>query len=233
MVIMNQEKTGKFIKEIRKANNLTQDAFANKLGVTYQAVSKWENGKSIPDISTLKLISKTFNVNIEDLIEGEKKTRKKNILLIIVPIIFVLIVGIILITLHFNKDHHDFEFKTISTTCKDFTINGSAAYNRNKTSIYISNVNYCGKENNTIYEKIECSLYEIYNNTTTLVSKCDHKEKNVTLEDFLEDVKINVDNYSATCKKFQDSYLYLEINAIDIDGKNTTYNIPITLKENC
>ena len=41
---MDQEKIGKLIKVIRKKNNLTQAEFAEKYGVTYQAVSKWENG---------------------------------------------------------------------------------------------------------------------------------------------------------------------------------------------
>lgn len=45
---MNQERIGKFILELRKKNNLTQKEFANKLGVTYQAVSKWETGLSFP-----------------------------------------------------------------------------------------------------------------------------------------------------------------------------------------
>ena len=78
-MFMDQEKIGQFIKNIRKENNLTQDLFAKKLGVTYQAVSKWENGKSIPDIATLKLISQVFNVNLEELIEGEKKVSKSKL----------------------------------------------------------------------------------------------------------------------------------------------------------
>lgn len=43
---MDQEKIGKLIKEIRKKHHLTQNALATKYGVTYQAVSKWENGVS-------------------------------------------------------------------------------------------------------------------------------------------------------------------------------------------
>ena len=73
---MNQEKIGEFIKKIRKDNHLTQKEFAELFGVTYQAVSKWENGLNIPDIATLKEISKKFNVDINDLLDGENK--KKN-----------------------------------------------------------------------------------------------------------------------------------------------------------
>ena len=57
---MNQEKIGQFIKKIREENKLTQKELADKLGVTYQAVSKWENGKNVPDISIIKEMSKMF-----------------------------------------------------------------------------------------------------------------------------------------------------------------------------
>ena len=59
---MDQEKIGNIIKELRKKNNLTQQNLADQLGVTYQAVSKWENGKNIPDIAILKEISKLYNI---------------------------------------------------------------------------------------------------------------------------------------------------------------------------
>ena len=58
---MEQEKIGKFIKKLRKENNLTQKDLADKYGVTYQAVSKWETGKNIPDISLLKEISDIYD----------------------------------------------------------------------------------------------------------------------------------------------------------------------------
>ena len=230
---MNQEKIGQFIKKIRKDNYLTQNEFATKLGVTFQAVSKWENGKSIPDIATLQLISKTFNVDIAELLEGETTEKKKKKTWLLILGTFIVLSGIMGVLLYFQSHHHDFEFKKIGTTCEDFTINGSAAYNFDKTSIYISNINYCGKENNTIYEKIECSLYENYGQTTTLVSKCEHEEEKITLEDYLKDVEINVDNYSAVCKKFKESSLYLEIKAYKNDESITTYEVPITLKDNC
>ena len=55
---MNQEKISNLIKQLRKKDNLTQAQFANKYNVTFQAVSKWENGKSLPDIVLLKQICK-------------------------------------------------------------------------------------------------------------------------------------------------------------------------------
>ena len=63
---MNQDKIGNFIKSIRLDNNLTQKEFADKLGVTYQAVSKWENGKNIPDIAILKQICDEYNIDTDE-----------------------------------------------------------------------------------------------------------------------------------------------------------------------
>ena len=74
---MEQDKFGKFIKEIRKKNNLTQKQLADKYNVTYQAVSKWENGKNMPDTSLIKQMSKDFNISLEDMFEGNI-TEKKN-----------------------------------------------------------------------------------------------------------------------------------------------------------
>ena len=55
---MNVEKIGEFISKRRKECNLTQDALANKIYVTNKAVSRWETGKSLPEIETLYLLSK-------------------------------------------------------------------------------------------------------------------------------------------------------------------------------
>lgn len=55
------------ITELRKSAGLTQDALAEKLGVTFQAVSKWENALSCPDISLLPQIAEIFGVSIDTL----------------------------------------------------------------------------------------------------------------------------------------------------------------------
>lgn len=69
---MNQEKIGKFIAELRKENNMTQIELANKLGVTNRAVSKWENGRGLPDVSLFEPLCKEFNISVNELLKGEK-----------------------------------------------------------------------------------------------------------------------------------------------------------------
>lgn len=228
---MNQEKVGKFIKEIRIKNNLTQKEFADKLGVTFQAVSKWENGKNIPDISLLKEISKIFNIDINDILAGEttNKTNNKKMYIYIGIILIILVFIITLFITH--KENHDFEFKQISTSCDNFNITGSMAYNKDKTSLYISSIEFCGSDDNITYESIECKLYESYNENEEEISTC-NIDKNVTLKEYLSKIKISVDDYSSTCTT-NNKDLYLEIDATLENNKNIVYKIPITLEDNC
>lgn len=61
------------LKNIRVKNNLTQDEMAERLSVTRQAVSRWENGDSTPNIETLKQISIAFDVSINTLLGSPRK----------------------------------------------------------------------------------------------------------------------------------------------------------------
>ena len=68
---MNQVKIGKFIAECRKRNNLTQMQLAEKLNITDRAVSKWENGKAMPDSSIMLDLCKELKINVNELLSGE------------------------------------------------------------------------------------------------------------------------------------------------------------------
>lgn len=227
---MDQEKIGQFIKKIREENKLTQKELADKLGVTFQAVSKWENGKNVPDISILKEMSKMFNVDIDEILDGEKKDKKKTNYYYPIGLILILVALLLFGIVHYNNN--DYEFKTISSKCSDFKITGSAAYNKDKATIYISNVEFCGKEDTTKYKKITCTLYETYNDTKTKISNCNTK-KNTNLEEYLKDVNIKVDHFSKSCKNLNKNSLSLEIQAIDSNDKTITYTIPIKLNDSC
>lgn len=66
------ERMGRFISELRKAQNMTQKNLAEKLEVTDKAVSKWERGISCPDVSLLIPLSKVLGVTASELLNGEK-----------------------------------------------------------------------------------------------------------------------------------------------------------------
>lgn len=226
---MNAEKVSKLIKEIRKKHNLTQKELADKYNVTYQAVSKWENGKNLPDMMLLKQISKDFNISLADILEGKYNTNKR--LNISIVIIMILISGLIYLII--NIDNEDFKFKTITTECNNFKISGIISYSNKKSAIYIDTIEYCGGDNLEIYQNIECNLYETNNNIIKRISTCDYNNnQNVSLEKFLENINITIDNYYQICKEFKNN-LYLEINATDKNNKITTYKVPLTLKEKC
>lgn len=74
---MNQVKIGKFIADKRKEKKLTQQQLAEKLGVSDRAISNWENGKNMPDISLFPIISKELDVTVNDLMSGEKVDKKE------------------------------------------------------------------------------------------------------------------------------------------------------------
>lgn len=65
------EKIGKFITEKRKECDLTQKQLAEKLHITDRAISKWENGKSLPDVAVMLDLCKVFNITVNDLLNGE------------------------------------------------------------------------------------------------------------------------------------------------------------------
>lgn len=65
--------TKNVIYELRIKNSLSQDELAEKLFVTRQAVSRWENGETIPNTETLKLLSKVFDVSINTLLGSPRK----------------------------------------------------------------------------------------------------------------------------------------------------------------
>lgn len=70
---------GKKIKQLRTNKGVTQEALANALGVTYQAVSRWENETTMPDISLLPQISVFFGVSIDELFEFTEESQYERI----------------------------------------------------------------------------------------------------------------------------------------------------------
>ena len=76
---MNQEKMGLFISELRKEYKLTQKELADKLGILDTSISKWERGINAPDISYLTELSKIFHVTVQELLNGERNFKKKEI----------------------------------------------------------------------------------------------------------------------------------------------------------
>ena len=69
---MDQIKIGRFIAELRKEKNMTQLSLADKLGITDRAISKWENGRGLPDVSLMKPLCEVLGISVTELLNAER-----------------------------------------------------------------------------------------------------------------------------------------------------------------
>lgn len=107
---MNQQQIGKFILESRKKKNITQKELANKIGVTNKAISKWENGRGLPDYSLFQPLCEALDISVADLLNGKEsnsstgivdylkykeKQNVKKILFLIILIFLIILVAIL------------------------------------------------------------------------------------------------------------------------------------------
>jgi len=76
VIFMNMNIISKYLQFLRKSNNYTQNDLAKKLGISRQAVSKWETGITIPDLEVLLKISKLYGITINDILEPKVQPQR-------------------------------------------------------------------------------------------------------------------------------------------------------------
>lgn len=75
---MDQKKIGLFLKELRKEKRITQEQLAEKFNVSSRTVSRWENGNNMPDLDILIEISDYYEVDLREVLNGERKSEDMN-----------------------------------------------------------------------------------------------------------------------------------------------------------
>ena len=75
---MNQIKIGEFLKELRKEKGLTQEQLAEQFNVSRRSVSRWETGNNMPDLDTLIEMADYYEIDLRELLDGERKSEKMN-----------------------------------------------------------------------------------------------------------------------------------------------------------
>ncbi|MBQ6695441.1 MAG: helix-turn-helix domain-containing protein [Lachnospiraceae bacterium] len=75
---MNQIKIGEFLKELRKEKRLTQEQLAEQFNVSRRSVSRWETGNNMPDLDTLIELADYYEIDLRELLDGERKSEKMN-----------------------------------------------------------------------------------------------------------------------------------------------------------
>ena len=75
---MDLKKTGQFLKRLRKEKGMTQEQFAEIMGVSGRTVSRWETGSNMPDLDILIQIADYYEVEIREILDGERKGGNMN-----------------------------------------------------------------------------------------------------------------------------------------------------------
>ncbi|MBR6766286.1 MAG: helix-turn-helix domain-containing protein, partial [Clostridia bacterium] len=127
---MDQQKIGAFIKEMRKELGLTQSQLAEKLNISNKAISKWETGGGMPDVSLITPLCEALNITSEELFAGEKaavpkdesqpvKAKKRyDIVAFIIVFIFIALILVFLIMLSktISIDKNEISAPTLTST---------------------------------------------------------------------------------------------------------------------
>ena len=149
---MDQIKVGKFIQQLRKEKNITQEQLAEKLFLNSRSISKWERGENLPDIENIKKLSEIFEVSQEEIMNGErKKTKKEKIKeklksflkkykLIIIPFILINIILYILLAIFFINNYNKVTIYDVRTEGEDFYVEGTITVGKKFTYIDLSNI---------------------------------------------------------------------------------------------
>lgn len=107
---------GDRIYSLRKKLGLSQEEFANRIGVTRQVVSKWEMNQVIPLTDKLEKISEEFNISYDEILRDMDSKKKNNIIKYILVFLGVIIIEIVIIIIYtYMLDKKDMEYKCVGT----------------------------------------------------------------------------------------------------------------------
>lgn len=70
-------KQGEYLKKLRTENNLSQEKLGEKLGLSRQSISKWEQGNAVPDIENIMKLAKLYNVSVDSILNGEEDKKEE------------------------------------------------------------------------------------------------------------------------------------------------------------
>lgn len=233
---LNKENFAKFLKDLRKANGLTQQKLADKLGVSNRTISKWENEGTIPDYYVIKNICRKFHISPNSIVlenknfidyfysflsivKGLFRIVLKNFLKIIFVIAFVLLL------IYFLNNYNTVKIYTLTFDSEDITFkNGMFINNKGINTLFINGINISDSSFET--DNLYLELYVIVNG-----------DKNVIYEDStLDDIFIQeLNSYPKELRNdiisAMKKTLYLDITVNDNNGKTKKYKCRISLKK--
>lgn len=248
---MNPNEVSKIIEKARKEKGLTQNQLADKLGVSNTAISKWENGYNLPDISMFEPINKVLDIDMFSIIniqksasenlDKAKKIKRKHFLknIIIIFLIFILLLITNLLTyLNINKEITKIKKSTpevykITSEDKDYIVDGYLIFNEKNNLIIINDIKYHGIAQGTsdnFYKHLKVSLKIndniLFTRNTTSTSK-KNEDINILFQEILSNVDHTTDNLQQMKHKFKQSHLELRLQKQDGSLTNKKINLNI------
>lgn len=183
---MDQIKIGKFIADNRTAKKLTQEELAKKIGVTDKAISKWENGRCLPDVSLFKPLCKALDISVNELLNGEKDTKsnkedgyinyiketnkKTKLKLIITILVSTTILVLLLLSIYFINNYGKTTIYRLSGTSENFIYTDALLTISNEKYIL---VNGKVKSNNNLIKESDIKEILIKSNDEKIVGGTD------------------------------------------------------------
>ena len=171
--VVDPERTGKFIKDIRLYHNMTQDDLAELLFITRKAVSKWETGAGYPSIDVAKRLCNTFGISFEELIAGKYIDKNKRLAFNSSVFSLIIILGILFFTLY--KDYlNKFDIYKYSFQSKSINIvNNKLMLSKNHKVYSFGSITI---NDNTVPKNVKLKLnLFLKDNKTILLYSCIYK----------------------------------------------------------
>lgn len=231
---MDQIKIGKLIAKQRKEKGLTQQELGDKVGVGYRAVSKWETGQTMPDISIINELSKTLGITTDELLNGELNKPKpstskpnKKYLLFLIPIIIIGIVIAIII----RQNNRVYEYDLKSANYNEYQVEGKIIIRGNKLNINIHKIVFGDYDFSK--KSIKNYEYELFIKDKVLVgvgynSISNNIPKEIEISEFQKTFKIEYyDKLLVNRELFNNNNLMLDFNFIDTDNNVINKKIEI------
>ena len=210
---MNPEKIGKFIKELRIQNNLTQQELGDKLGISGKSISKWERGINLPDITILTDISKIFHITTDELLNGTLINKEKNnnyfkkLLILTITLIIVLISFIII------KNYHTYEIYHLNSDNTILDVDGYLIFNHKEHILLINSLKY----HKDINEQTDNIKIILKNNDDELINYNINYQKDL-IKNLINKTTLNIKT-SKNYKKIDNLSLIIKFNNQSIETK--------------
>lgn len=254
---MNLEKTGKFISELRKKKGFTQVELGELVGVTGKAVSKWENGQSLPDVSILNSLSEILGVTTTELLNGDYldmnnqeniddvtensinfyKDEVKKKFHTTITILWSIIISLttVILAIFVYNNYNSCQIYSVVSQNSEIKLTGVLNITNKKNILMITDLKYSGtniQEVNVLSYSLKSDDVIYYQSGNPDEHNDDKDSEIVSFGDFLKNINIYLsdDKNGLKLDKIFNGHLNIVIDYLSDSGTIYQYVIPLSLK---